>query len=347
MNACKHTSWLSFHGKEEIQLLHSSTLSDIVASLERPANKWPSLVMLVGNEKKSVLMREAISETGVRHADCRNEPHVCLQLDPNTAFSDHPILVAHSHIPTRVVFASGPETKSFCHRKSLKHIPWMGASPAEAIDDLHCRLLHPFADVICLFAADHDGLRSVAARLLSWFRTDRMVRQPSVRPRVLVICPLGETRSSGAVEAQLMEIMRTEIPDFELNMTLHISVYIPKRSQRTLREQVRCEIDFVRNARVEAHELLNAAHFDRLFRHATNHFVNTKREPFDAIAASRLHRPVAAGLGPCVATLLTKAQTYQDVDEFIAPFVAECLIRDNYPDDVHGLSRSIFEEPYF
>jgi hypothetical protein len=52
------------------------------------------------------------------------------------------------------------------------------------------------------------------------------------------------------------------------------------------------------------------------------------------LAASRLHRPVPAGLQTYLADLLTTIDTYDEITAFVAPFVATCLVLDNYTYDV-------------
>lgn len=333
MRACNHTAWLSLHGTDRTRLCHSNVLGNIVANLDSTAAKWPSLVLLVGHSAQCTQLRRFLSKIE-RRAELDLTPSVRLQLDPDTSFSNFPILLSHSQIPKKVLLAEEPVRNTPCHYNTFRDAPWLSTDPVEAIDDLHRRLLLPFADVICLFASDRDGLQSVAARIVSWSAAERHALW---HPRVLVVCTAAETRNPAEVQAQLMATVQKLSPLIDLAIFSHISVYLVDRGGQTLKDRIRFETDVVRNARVNTHSLFSAAHLDRLFHHACDHFVSSYKHPFDPIAASRLHRPVSKDLGICVADVLTDVNSLKELTEFAVPFIAECLLLDNYSPDVHGL----------
>ena len=97
------------------------------------------------------------------------------------------------------------------------------------------------------------------------------------------------------------------------------------------------ETDIARSASTHTCTLLNAVHLDNLFRRACDHFADSGHKRFDMLRASRLHRPVAASVSTCLADILARVKTVADLELFAAPFIAECLILDNYAYDVHGL----------
>ncbi|KAF1351458.1 FabD/lysophospholipase-like protein [Lizonia empirigonia] len=270
-------------------------------------------------------------------------PCVRLQLDPNTSSSSYPTFLAYSQIPNKVVLAQEPVRNAPCHYNTLREGPWLSTDPAEAFEDLHRRLLLPLADVICLFAPDRDGLQSVATRIVSWSAAERHALW---HPRVVVVCAAAETRSPAEVRAELIECTKSLSPCIDLAIFSHISLYVDRRDQ-TLKDHIRIETDLVRNARIQTRSLFSAAHLDRLFRHACDHFVSTENQPFDPIAASRLHRPVSRDIGPCIADVLTDVDSMQELTQLAVPFIAECLLLDNYSPDVHGFDPAdVFRSQY-
>jgi hypothetical protein len=333
MKNCDHRSWLSFHGKEEIVFRHASTLSDIVTSLDAPAEKFPSLVLLHGDKSNASLMSHVLPSAR-KHADSRELPGLCLQLDPDTAFSDYPTFVAYDSVPNRATLTPEPLAAT-CHRHTMRELQWIVPSPAEAVDNLRRRLIRPFADVLCFFSSgDHDLDYSVDA-IMPWLEQTDVLEHGSVhRPRLLLVAASSERRTASSIEAQLSELLLARLEQPEKDILSYISVYVKNGSKQTLRDRIKRESDLARNFRSQNHTLLNAVHFDLLFRHACDHFVNTKEEPFNMLAASRLHRPAPAGLQTYLADLLTTLDTYVDVTAFIAPFVATCLVLDNYAYDV-------------
>jgi hypothetical protein len=334
MNACRHKSWLSFHGKGQILFRQASTLSDLIASLDSPAKKWPSLVVLIGHDKQSTYMSHALCRAR-KHHDCQDRGGVCLQLDADTAFSDRPTLFAHSYVPKQTRFTPEPP-KALCHKEKIRELPWSGVGSAEAVKTLHDRLLYPFADVICLFVSDGNSIQSIAATLASWFQSEHSWnRRSAPRPRLLVISAPGETRSSVAVQAELFESFPSTTRR-DVEFLASVSVYPKDGSNQTLKDRIRSETEIIRTARIETCTLLNAVHFNVLFHRACDEFVISGKEQYDMLSASRLHRPTGGDLETHLAKLLASVKSYDEMKTFAAPYVASCLGLDNYTYDVHG-----------
>lgn len=206
---------------------------------------------------------------------------------------------------------------------------------AEAIDSLHCRLIRPFTDVVCFFSTSEDDLQRHADDMVPWLEHISIKNgRPAFSPRLLLISAPNEKRSASDVQARLFKLLRERLQHPETDFSSHVSVYTKNDSKQTLGDRIKRESDLARNFRAQHHILLNAIHFDLLFRHACDHFARTRQEPFDMLAASRLHRPVAVGLQTHMAEMLTSVDTYEDMTAFVAPFVAGCLALDNYTYDV-------------
>ena len=118
MKSCKHGSWLSFHGKEKIVLRYASTLNDIITSLDTPASKTPSLVVMLGDAGKGKSLNDVLPITR-RRLDSQDTDGVFLRQHPDTAFSDHPMLLAYENISRRSAFMPEPMAVT-CHRQTVR-----------------------------------------------------------------------------------------------------------------------------------------------------------------------------------------------------------------------------------
>jgi hypothetical protein len=333
MRNCDHRSWLSFHGEGHDMFRCASTMSDIVASLDSPAKKFPSLIVLIGRMGNSSLMSHMLPSPRKR-ADGQEPNGLCLQLDPGSAFSDHPIFLAHDNILKRTAFTSEPIAPA-CHRHTIRQLQWPVSSPARTVDSLYNKVIRPFADLVCFFSTSNDDIHSHVEQMVPWLeQSDTWKFRSSFCPRLLLIAAPSEERSAADVQAQLIRLLQQKVQQPRINFHSYVSVYVQNGSNQILQDRVRRECDMARNFRVRKHIVLNAIHFDLLFRHACDHFVRTIQEPFDMLAASRLHRPVPADLQACLTDLLTTVNTYEDMTAFAAPFIARCLTLDNYAYDV-------------
>jgi hypothetical protein len=334
MGVCNHVPWLSLHGEDQILLQQTSILKDIVASLEKPAQKWPSLVVLIGCSSDTSLMSDMLPTSRTR-GSCKALNAVHLHLDSQTAFSDHPILIAHGNIPERV--SLNPEPCVAPHYSTTIHeLSQQEPSPNEALNALYSRLLHPFAEVVCLFATDRDGVHGIAKRLELWFKPELVgTSMLTTRPRLLVVSATNEYRGPEVVQTELFEILGNQSAHSYTDYFSCISVYVQQSSTQTLKDRIRSEANIIRNERAQHHTLYNAIHFDHFFDYACEHFASAKTEPFDFIASSRLHRPISTNLTAYVTDLLAHLESSEKFYDFGAPLLAESFVLDNYTYETH------------
>jgi hypothetical protein len=333
MKSCKHGSWLSLHGKEKIVLRYASTLNDITTSLDTPASKTPSLVVMLGDAGKGKFLDDVLSTTR-RREDNQDTDGLFLRQHPGTAFSDHPMLIAYENISRRSTFMPEPMAVT-CHRQTVRELQWQIDSLAEAMDNLYSRLLRPFTDVVCFFSAESDEIHHQIDRMIPWLKQiSTKVPLCAMQPRLLLIAAPHEQRSEASMEAHVVGLLEERLKRPVSDLLSCISVYVKHRSSQTIMDRIKRETDIARNAHARDYTILNAVHFDLLFRQACEHFVSTRQDSFDMVAASRLHRPVSAGLQIYLAGLFTSVDSYEDMADFVAPFVAGCLAMDHYAHDV-------------
>jgi hypothetical protein len=222
-----------------------------------------------------------------------------------------------------------------CHRQTVRELQWQIDSLAEAMDNLYSRLVRPFTDVVCFFSAESDEIHHQIDRMIPWLKQiSTKVPLCAMQPRLLLIAAPHEQRSEASMEAHVVGLLEERLKRPVSDLLSCISVYVKHRSGQTLMDRIKRETDTARNARARDYTILNAVHFDLLFRQACEHFVSTRQDSFDMLAASRLHRPVSAALQIYLAGLFTSVDSYEDMADFVAPFVAGCLAMDHYAHDV-------------
>ncbi|KAI0570272.1 Patatin [Pyrenophora tritici-repentis] len=298
-----------------------------------PASKTPSLVVMLGNAGRGTLLADALSTTRER-VTCRASEGMSLQLDPATAFSDRPMLIAHEDISRRRASEAEPMAAP-CHRQTVRELQWQVDSLAEASDSLYRRLVRPFTDVVCFFSVGSRDIHHQIDRMLPWLeQTPSQGPHITVHPRILLVAAPSEERNEASVLAQLSDLLHTRLKQPTSEMSSRISVYVRHASNQTLTDRIKREADIARNDRVCNYTILNAVHFNLFFSQACDHFVSSERASFDMLAASRSHRPVSTQLQTYISVLLDSVDNVDDMTEFVVPFVAGSLVVDNYAYDV-------------
>jgi hypothetical protein len=311
MSGCQHTSWLSLCKDEQVALRQTSVLCNIVAELETPAQKYPSLVVLTG--------------------DLDHGGSLQLQLDIDTAFTEFPVFKASGCIDSFDRTGSQPATAP-CHTHDTRELPWLGVSSEHTASALFGRLLQPFAQLVCFFISEGEDAQYTANRLSDWGTAHGDAGQ---QPRLLVIAAAGETRSSADILGELTRTFQEHHNQHMISLVPYICVH-GRHDRQMLQDRISSELSRSRDTCMRRRTLLNAVHFESLFNRACDHLTTSGSDPFNMLVASRLHRPIPPSLGEHVADLLTSVHSYEELTEFAAPFIAECLRLDSYTYDVHG-----------
>jgi hypothetical protein len=330
MSSCNHTSWLSFYKQEQITLRQTSALHDIVATLDAPAEKYPSLVVLTGDVDESGRLCDFIPRSR-KQPDNESHGGLQLQLDHDTAFTEYPILIAHGSVEN-FDEAEPDSAMAPCHTHELRELRSSDASSNSTSSAFFSRLLEPFAQLVCFFISNGESPQHTASRLRGWCEARRDLRQ---QPRLLIVAAPAEQRSALDIHRALTTLLQRNLEPNNRDFVPRFSVH-GRDEQQTLQDRIRSELSHGRENRMRSRTLMSAIHFDVLFSRACDHLITSGSEPFNMIAASRLHRPVSSSLGEHVADLLVGVDSYEELTQFAVPFIAECLRLDNYTSDVHG-----------
>ncbi|KAF2022614.1 hypothetical protein EK21DRAFT_95569, partial [Setomelanomma holmii] len=223
MTQCSHTSWLSFHAGERLLFRQTSALSDIVACLDAPAETWPSLVVLVDDAKGGTLIDHVLPRPS-RRTTHEERQGVSLQLDIDNPSRDRPVFIARSEIAKRSKLTPEPD-RALCHWHTVCELP---AASGDFVHDLHCQILYPFADVVCLFASETGGFDRVVEHIEAWCKRARE-RPLTSRPRMLIIAAPDEERNPADVQTDVLTRLQQRIGPLNEDLLLCITVFVNRR----------------------------------------------------------------------------------------------------------------------
>lgn len=345
MKSCDHSQWLGL-GTQEGKVFFQETdrLQNLVEGLPSPDTRYPSLIVLIGRKKKSLVLRELVSVERKRKKQGRRGIH--LHIDAPSFSQDNPVLYADSYLPTDLVGDSIFPTER-CHEiiKRSKHpLPLTGI---EAADYLFARLLRPFSDVFCLFLADMGGMQSVVERLVSWLEKGQAAAAPKTASPSLILVVESDTpgrKAEREVKEELLRLLEhntsRNIYDYFFNVTV-VSIFTEGKlslqaTHRPLKERLLDALDQGQARRLKIGMLFSATHFAAFFKHACDHFVTTRDEPFNFIETSRLHNPVSLEIEKHLSRFLKHIRSPQELSEFAIPVIASSLLLNAYPPDMHG-----------
>ncbi|RDL30200.1 uncharacterized protein BP5553_10478 [Venustampulla echinocandica] len=349
MRPCKHSSWLTVYQQDDdITLAHSDRAQVLLHNLPYFESQKPSLFVLIGSASKTRALRELASASTERSIGRRGSGEICLHLDPSTTFSDRPVLVADGDI----LVHKNPHQAALihkCHNVTRRILPGRSENIRSRLqvagDSLCFRLLFPFTDVFCFFAADLGGLQPVARRLATWLNT----RQPSTLPAAThpQIVVVTEPSAIENHESQLLDrFLRLLAQETAIEPSTHfagirILCLLPdgdvsaQARHRRLKESLMNASDQVRSARVQCRSLFSAQHMASFLTQAYSHFAENPTEPFSFIRASRIGNPAALDLREHLTNFLLKVGTLAELKSFAIPLVASSLLLDNYPPGSH------------
>jgi hypothetical protein len=322
----------------------------LLHSLPYFESQKPSLFVLVGNGSKARALKELASANPVKKSiGKRGHGEIHLHIDPSATFSDRPILFADGDFPFLRKPSKGMLVDN-CHGVTERILMGLSESVPNdhlqtAVDSLYFRLLSPFTDVFCFFAADLGGLQPIALRIASWLNTDPPSTLPvATHSQIIIVTEpstpeLQEARALDHFLQLLAHDTRTDpstyfarvrvlslLPDGDVS---------PSARHRKLKEALMNASDQVRSARIESRTLFSAQHFAAFLSHACSHLATNPKEPFNFIRTSRIDNPPALDLRDHLTRFLLKINTLPELKSFGIPLIASSLLLDNYPPGMH------------
>ncbi|MCJ1313689.1 hypothetical protein MMC25_007368 [Agyrium rufum] len=172
-----------------------------VVKLKEPDRQKPSVLFTIGRRAKQQALRAIFPKNNL--AKGTNHGVASLRADNDTLSSKHPLLFADSD-PSSIQLP--PNSTLSCHEPRKTTLDWSIPFGRNLINIFYARLFYLFADVICIFAQDLNGLEGVQARLLEWAAIGvASDLSRAVRPRVIVITQ-GADPSPSLIESSTATI---------------------------------------------------------------------------------------------------------------------------------------------
>ncbi|KAI1541065.1 Patatin [Pyrenophora tritici-repentis] len=318
--------------------------------------QWPSLLVLIGSTCKARAIQELVSAKSVTPTRAHGEVH--LHLDPSSAFSNRPIYVADSDIPERhrrgkiLPVDACHETISHSFRQTEKQ----PLDASSAAGQVYAQLLHPFADVFCLFAADLGGLREISRQVARWLEKPQASLLPTETYPSLIIVTEGNTRADEkAFKDWFLQNLAADTPrslsdrfsGLDVVTLSQVGTMSNGARHRPLRDRLMRVSDRIRKHRADSRTLFSARHFHAFFRLACQHLTGGNSEPFDFVTAARLHNPVPSDLKQHLSNFVRLVKSPRELIDFAAPMIASSLFLDSYPPDAPMFDPgSVFERLY-
>lgn len=351
MKYCGHSHWLGLHtGDSKITFTHSDRAQTLVQELPSCESQKPSLFVLIGNTGKSLALRELISgPTRAKSTAKRGHGEIHLHINSSTVFGDRPVLFADGDIPLHQKPSKALSTEK-CHEVTSRILPRLRdtiptPSLQKAADNVYFRLLSPFTDVFCFFAADLGGLQPIARRIATWLDLGQpSTLPPETHPQIVIVVESSapELQESHILDRFLRLLneetqreISTQFAGVRILSLLSDGDVSAQARHRKLKECLMNTSDQVRLARLESRTLFSALHFAAFLNHACSHLAESVTQPFDFIRTSRLDNQPAPDLREHLINLLTKIKTPQELTEFAIPLIASSFLLDSYPPDMH------------
>lgn len=330
-------------------------LRNLVESAPRPDDQFPSLFLMVGNSSKSTAIKHIFGVKRARTFPLQNLGGIHIHLDPTSAFSDRPLLVAEGDLLSKPVASSEcHETTRLTINRSVKVAD--NSSFLETVaNQSYSQVIIPFVDVICFFA---DDLASVAIQLGTWLEVeDRAILPRTVKPVVIAVLPNKEAEAKEAeaeakegdakeseskAKNRLLRLLRRKTGQdvWERLLDIRVVSLEPEKSlsakarYRSLRDLLLHSSSKVRKERQASRYLFSLNHFAAFFKTAFEHFAQ-KPGAFDFIKASRLHNPLAIDYFQHLSNFIHGIGSSKGVMEFGTPAIASSILLDNYPPGCH------------
>lgn len=342
MNSCKHIGLFHLSGRDNFRIHHGNRTQYILQEMTDPDNQRPSMIFFIGAQSKDAALRELFPNNNIRRGN-RNGI-VNLRLDSSTISSDLPLLFAdgdpRSPIPLHIGTTS-------CHEYLSVPLTWQPQDRG-LLQSLYARLMAPFTDVICIFAADFSGLRDVASFLVRWVRSGSPSSLPvTVRPRVIIV--VTEEDSVATHNVLELETLRHELEQesaatraevFSSISIMHLAGdhVSPLARHRRLKEVLMAEVAEARNERIEHRVHFSAVHFAAFFGLGISHVAHSIREPFDFIGSTRVDNNVDEDYTGHVNNFLSLGNDYFVSWSKLTSFLASSILMDAYPNRMHSES---------
>ncbi|GLA56176.1 hypothetical protein AnigIFM63604_005046 [Aspergillus niger] len=310
-------------------------LRRIVSTMDRPQEKYPSVLLFVGGSTKMQALRALYPYNNIGRPNRHGLARVHLSELPR----QDPVVVIESSLLSAGKASSYQTACTRWHHIRGSH----GQSFKDMRDLAYRQVLVPLAHIVCLFLADLKGLNSVQGiqDLLSAWKTPEAARLDKVarlRPCLIVVltdCPdrletcesIQRTLSSAAVPDLVSSISVVDLRHrSELSV---VSRFLPL--QQALEQQRREAL----TVRAKAHLLFSATHVEAIAKLSLIHAAQWPTSTLDYIKAARSNCSEGTSATQYIQLFLNLADCAGIQRRYVVTAIASALLMDAYPPGMH------------
>ncbi|KIW00820.1 hypothetical protein, variant [Verruconis gallopava] len=323
---------------------------------------WPSLITLIGRSEKSKVLRELLG--GGTDYQIVGHGDVHLFRDEHEKDSKNLNLWADCELFSYTSSqwdVAAPQRGPNAFRTARCTAPGKGIR--DFASQVTARLLAPFSNVLCIFAADFHGIRAsghIIADLIRAHGEHDLASKPhvvvvlNVLPSAMDVTDLtrklrGFVKSSLADSAPGGQVSDTDIDQHWRSLSV-----LPVNSKtnvigraEVIGERLRVLNKDAQASRYLCHEMLNYSHFQALFGSAAEHLCEDRSSPFSFLAHSRSHGFTTSQLASHAQTLLSLMPSEAWLWQLACPLLASALLLASYPPGSHKFSpQKVFKQLY-
>ncbi|KAL4960580.1 patatin-like phospholipase family protein [Aspergillus stella-maris] len=324
-------SWLEVSLNQGQALVRDhGRLAHLISDLPRPDQQWPIISIFLGGKSKNAALQAIFPRNNIERT--RPRSGLGLRCDTTSVNSDEPILFADGTLSQ----IGGGRPLGILSGDRL--IPCGSMKPT--LRALYSRLIFPFANLVCIFAADFPGLTPIARFLVGCAVGESTSGLPSpVRPKVIVVMEtteLADPQTNEQEIAQFYRILNESDPLRSCNpySSVNLIQLDPKLPQPIQNDRLCSAIRDQQNAMQEVRRnhffCFNARHLQGLYTCALDSLTLGVESNFNFVRATRQNLPVSAALSRNVTHFLDAGKRVDCAPENLIKAVASALIMDHY-----------------
>lgn len=290
MVPCSHSSWLHVSNVGELAIHDEGCFTRLLNNLNNARTQQPSLLFFVGQQAKTIALRELFSYNTFKKK--RNNDGVNLRLDNTTIASNYPIFIVDddSRLPALSTLSNWS-----CHESRSYRLQQKCPSLHNILNFLYAQVLFLFTNVICVFADDFSCLENIIDLLKAWVAIGSASHLPYLIRSKIVIVAIGDEANV------IFNVLQAQDFKFGLNQqdlinffSSIIVLYLieapisPLARHRRLKKVLLRHVDEMRQLRQQLRLLYSAIHLNRFLQEVVKHVALSSKKTFNFILTSRL-----------------------------------------------------------
>jgi hypothetical protein len=340
MGQADEISWLDIEQRMDQGhvLWDYGRLKQLLPELVAPDSQYPALCVFLGNKARDAGLRQLYPQNNIRRH--RSNTAVGLRQDIRSFNSARPCLIVEGNLTGGI-----QDSLHNCGIAEGYPITWDATSGDATVRTVLARLVFPFSDIVCIFAADFASHTYIIEFLLDCINLGAASTLPTpVRPRIVIVFESTDTGAASEIEEAEVFYKQLSVATVNAQRELFSALNIVRLDGRLseiarykqLSALIAGQLDDMTMVRQDHKALFNARHLVAFFQSAREHFLEEAHLPFNFVKATRTDRPVATSLSAHLAHYQEAAMLAGVDYGQLAPSIASALLMDHYRPGIPG-----------